>query len=264
MQQIPIYLINLEQSVDRLDHADRQLAAAGLQYQRILAVDGRNTPPHSFSSYCDTATRSYFGRSMTGGEIGCYLSHLTCAQAILDSGVPQAIVLEDDAVLHSQIAKTLPQISAFLNANHPDWEIVNLGRAPHRAMTKRKSIGKHDLFSSPYFPMTTTGLMWSRRGVENWVQEHTKIWAPVDHYFRRRFARRGTGFALSRPCLWPGNFTSDIDDVREISPGADNVPAVTSRQTSQKSLNHFVKEFRRQAVTYSYAYRHHILNRLAG
>ena len=38
---LPVYVINLDRSIERLKHASQQLQGVGIDFTRIVAVDGR-------------------------------------------------------------------------------------------------------------------------------------------------------------------------------------------------------------------------------
>ena len=74
-----IYIINLERRKDRRERIERTLNDLGLSFKTIKAVDGKNLTQNMINemgieilpNYKDP----YTGRSMTFGEIGCFLSH---------------------------------------------------------------------------------------------------------------------------------------------------------------------------------------------
>ena len=76
---VAVYLINLDGSDDRLREASGQLESAGVTFERVAAFDGRGLRIEEFPDYDAKGARSYMGRPLRGGEIGCYLSHLECA-----------------------------------------------------------------------------------------------------------------------------------------------------------------------------------------
>ncbi|MDO5620922.1 MAG: glycosyltransferase family 25 protein [Paracoccus sp. (in: a-proteobacteria)] len=199
---IDTYLINLDGSDDRLSSATAQLAAEGIGFTRVPAFDGRGLTPDQFPDYDAGAALNYMGRPLRGGEIGCYLSHLDCARRMLDSGATRAMVLEDDMQLPAGFAGALEELLAGLDRLE-GWDLVNLGANKHRIYTPIFGFGRYALTDAHYFPMTTTGLIWSRQGAEAFVQAHDRIFAPVDNYFRHWQTRRGRGLAV-----WPGLVTT--------------------------------------------------------
>lgn len=216
----PVYLINLDGSDDRLNSATRQLQAAGLDFERVPAFDGRGLSVDEFPDYNPDKTQDYMGRPLRGGEIGCYLSHLESARRFLSNGAKYGLVLEDDMKLADGFASGLVQIMDWLDAQAADWFLINIGANKHKIFTPLTdfTIGGVDyqLTRAHYFPMTTTGLIWSRPGAEAFVAAHDQIFCPVDHWFRYWLTRNDRGLAT-----WPA-LVSTTEAESEIT--ADSAP----------------------------------------
>ena len=197
-----VYLINLDGSDERLRQASAQLDAAGIAFQRIPAFDGRKLRVEEFPDYDAKGARSYMGRPLRGGEIGCYLSHLDCARRFLDSDAQVCLVLEDDMKLHEGFGVGVEAVLDWLARSGEDWDIVNIGANRHKIYSPMFGFdagGRHyELTHAHYFPMTTTGLIWSRAGASAFLREHDRIFAPVDNYMRHWQTRRNRGWAV-----WP-------------------------------------------------------------
>lgn len=253
MSQFSTFLINLDDSTDRLAAADAQLQAAGLPYQRISAFDGRGRDPRSIPEYDEGRTVRFYGRPLTGGEIGCFLSHLSAAQRFLDSGADFGLVLEDDMSLTPETARRLRSLLENLGAGAaPDWELVNLGKRAKTICTTVANIDGHDLQRAFYFPVTTTALLWTREGARAFLREGGHIWAPVDHFLRHMMCRRGTGLSCAPALIVPTGTDSVIDAEGGQQP---------ARRKTAKGGAWFAKEFRRQGANYLNAAKHAYLRR---
>lgn len=216
MSQLSAFLINLDGSNDRLASASQQLAAVGVAFQRVPAFDGRALTIDQFPYYDPAAAMRYMGRPMRGGEIGCYLSHLDCARRFLETDAPYCIVLEDDMQLAPGFSSGVQQVLDWLDTHPADWDLVNIGANRHKIFTVLHGFyagqTRHDLTSAHYFPMTTTGLIWTRQGAEKFVTEHRTIWAAVDNYFRWWQTRAGRGLAVWPPLVTTTGAESEIAD----------------------------------------------------
>ena len=212
----PVYLINLDGSDDRLASASHQLAAAGVAFQRVPAFDGRGLTIDQFPDYDPGTAMRYMGRPLRGGEIGCYLSHLDCARRFLATDAAHAVVLEDDMHLTPGFAEGVRAVLDWLAAHPRDWDLVHLSPNKHRIFTPLHGFEaagiRHDLTLAHYFPMTTTGLLWSRPGAQAFVEGHRTIWAPVDNYFRHWQMRRNRGLAVWPPLVTTTGAESEIAD----------------------------------------------------
>ena len=127
-----VFVINLNRCPDRKQYVTGQLETLGLPHEVIEAVDGQRLflpdvrkeyglspfpPGHSFNA-----------RHLTRGEIGCLLSHLGIYRRIVDDGIEQACIFEDDVYLH----KDLPELLHFIASQPFSWEILMLGHQSRR------------------------------------------------------------------------------------------------------------------------------------
>jgi glycosyl transferase family 25 len=201
MQSIETYLINLDGSNERLLAISERLDAFGIAYERISAVDGRRLDLSTVADYDLGHAERYMGRSLVGGEIGCYHSHLKVAKRFLQSDARYALVLEDDALPLCNPVELLESALADLEAIDPDWLLMNIGNNKLKIATPlgRYTIGGHqcELVAAHYFPMTTSAIVWSREGARLFVEQHQKMFAPVDNYFRYWITRSGHGYSFS-------------------------------------------------------------------
>lgn len=118
------FLINLDSSEDRLKHVEARLLAAGfvrlegssirwgksdIVIERISAVDGRKMSRTELQNWRATDKRfwDWTTHELTPGEIGCFLSHRTFWQKVVQSRLSHAFVLEDDILFSEEIFKIL-------------------------------------------------------------------------------------------------------------------------------------------------------------
>lgn len=201
MPSLNTYVINLDGSNDRLAAISERLAAFGVTYTRVCAVDGRQMDLARLPEYDSDRAERYMGRSLVGGEIGCYLSHLKVAREFLTSDASYALVLEDDALPLCNPVELLNKALPDLEAVDHDWLLINIGNNKLKISTplEQYQVGNHrcELVAAHYFPMTTSAIVWSRRGAKRFLAEHRQIFAPVDNYFRYWLTRTGHGYSFS-------------------------------------------------------------------
>lgn len=101
MKKIRTFVINLKGSTDRKKYMEDLLSQFDiLDVEFIEAVNGKAmTMEELEKSFDQNEAFRIYGRVLRAGEVGCALSHLKCARALLDSEESVAIVLEDDLVL---------------------------------------------------------------------------------------------------------------------------------------------------------------------
>ena len=211
----PVFVINLEESTQRLAQAMAQLRLVDRRVTRVPAVQGRRFTAADVPDYDESATLRYMGRKMLGGELGCYLSHMRAAEAFLDTGHRAGFVFEDDALMPEHLFPLAEAGAAWLDANgRDDWRLLNLGYMPSFAWTRLTSLehaGKRfDLCAAHYFPMGAFALLWSRKGAEEFLRVAKTIRAPVDNTLRHWLCRAGGGYGFRPNLGWVSTEDSDI------------------------------------------------------
>ena len=205
------YLINLDGSADRLASARRQFETHKIAFERVSAVNGHKLSLETLKDYNAQKTECYMGRQMSGGEIGCVLSHLKALREFLASDAPYAIVFEDDFLLHDDFLSTVNSTIDWLSTSNYVWDIVHLSFEGRKYSRPRARVGKSELRHTYYFPMTSTAILWSREGAEAFLEFHREILAPYDNILREWQSHRGKGLALYPPIASTIGGASDID-----------------------------------------------------
>lgn len=105
------YVVNLARSLDRRTHITRELRKAGLEYEIVTAVDGRDL---------DMADAALIDPSfvtegiLPAGSAGCALSHLSVYRKVIEDGHDVALILEDDVVLPADLDKLAEEAGRHL------------------------------------------------------------------------------------------------------------------------------------------------------
>lgn len=101
------YVISLPEAAQRRDFMRAQLEKLGIAFDFFDAVDGRkfNVPNHPV--YAKYRRRAFFGKDLTGGELGCLLSHRKIYERMVEHGIERAVVFEDDAILHEDLPRVI-------------------------------------------------------------------------------------------------------------------------------------------------------------
>ena len=110
----PAVVINLPRNPERFAAVKASLKEAGVKYQRVDAVEGRQmTLAERYENV--TALGRLF---MTPGMIGCYMSHRKCWQETLKRGKGPLIVFEDDVELSPDFRDKLAEAMQSLSLIH--------------------------------------------------------------------------------------------------------------------------------------------------
>lgn len=128
MKKIHTYVINLKESTDRREYMLNLLSAFDcLEVDFIDAVNGNAmTVKQLEASFDQNKAFRQYGRILRGGEVGCSLSHLKCAQALITSEEDVALVLEDDLVIQDYaIAGLLEKVAELLSSSGPSIVLLS-------------------------------------------------------------------------------------------------------------------------------------------
>lgn len=210
--RINTYLINLDGSNERLRTASSQLDSRNIKFIRVPAYDGRGIDPLTITQYNEPKALVYMGRKLNGGEIGCYFSHFNCAQRFLDSDADYAVVLEDDMQLNAGAFEIISKALSWLEANKLNWHLMNIGAPNQKIFSPIQTFSNHTLVHAHYFPMSAIGLIWSRAGALDFIENGKEIFAPVDNYYRYWLINNNKGLSIYPPLLTHGGTQSDIDN----------------------------------------------------
>jgi len=109
MQSIPVYVINLDRSPDRLAHVTAQARSVGFEFERIRAVDGR--APGFAEGLGQRPAGPLRHQVVPPAVAACFQSHRLAWERIAGGDAGHGIVLEDDIVLKS----------GFRDVLEPSW-----------------------------------------------------------------------------------------------------------------------------------------------
>lgn len=174
-----IFVINLDESVDRLHKIKLQLEEQNLLFERIVAVDMRKDSNKHLLSYYNKK-KNYWGfkRYLSLGEIGCYLSHRECWKKILDEPIDYAIILEDDVKLVADLNEVITCLN-YCNLSY--WEYLKIGETPIKRIRKtEKTIGKFNFVCYQKLPSGTFAQIVNKTGANKLLQNSQNIYRPVD------------------------------------------------------------------------------------
>jgi glycosyl transferase family 25 len=104
------FVISLELAKERREHMARQLARTELEWSWYDAVDGRRMSDAAIASVAAPVWEGR-GKALSGGIVGCALSHLGVYEAVLEGGWDRVLVLEDDVLLAPSIAALAEEAS---------------------------------------------------------------------------------------------------------------------------------------------------------
>lgn len=136
---VPVYLINLDRSPERLAFMQEQAERLGITMQRIPAIDGLNVPLRFRPQFLTPDGKALSG--LPPGKLGNYCSQLIACERILESDLPWAVILEDDVHLDDDFAEVVTSAVAAV----PQWDVIHLSSDVKKAVLSVAEIteGRH-------------------------------------------------------------------------------------------------------------------------
>lgn len=220
-----VIVINLDRDIGRMAHMRRELAAAGLSFERFEAVRGGKVPLELSNYFVGCKT-------LSPGEIGCYASHLQICRMVADGSLPSPLlVLEDDVALNPRFAET---IQALINALPEAWDIVRLSHPTKRATVRVASLaGERDLVRYTFVPPSTGGYLLSQAGARKFLAERPRV-LPVDQDLRRVWAWGLETYGVSPPPL--RNDCLGVSTIDAFSPGGRETRSRTAWMKAKRIM----------------------------
>lgn len=116
-RDVPIFYINLANRPDRRERMERIFAERGLSATRIEACTPDTIPPEYREIY-EKADRA---KRLADVEMASLSSHLLAMRAIVESGAPAGVVLEDDVRIARAFGRQVRDL-----AERADFDVVRL------------------------------------------------------------------------------------------------------------------------------------------
>lgn len=182
------FLINLDESCNRLQQIKKQLDRLRISFERISAVNGKNLDRDLKKSITypidHFETKVRFTRELTNGEIGCFLSHRHCWKRLLESKEQWALIMEDDILISSHADKYL-RTSSWIPDDVKICQIsclqpIQTGRIQDR----ERPVDSFLSLIKPTFPtpLGTQAYWVSREFAKRALELSIKLPAPVDNF----------------------------------------------------------------------------------
>jgi glycosyl transferase family 25 len=172
----PIFVINLDRSASRLGHVERQIHSAGLEFERIPGIDGRELPDAEIARLCPDNSSCFYA-PLRPGEVGCYLSHLRALQVAEARGLDRFVVFEDDFELEPGFADCLRDL-CVQGVKLPDAVKLH-GRRGRGEVVATLPSGRHVVRSSSP-PICTVATLWTIAGARKLVSASQTLRRPID------------------------------------------------------------------------------------
>nr|XP_060613147.1 probable inactive glycosyltransferase 25 family member 3 [Anolis sagrei ordinatus] len=250
-----IFLINLVRRPDRRQRMLDALLELEIEPLVVNAVDGSALNSSDIKKLGVDLLPGYYdpfsGRTLTKGEVGCFLSHHHIWKEIVEQGLERSIVLEDDVRFEAYFKERLWRLMDNLELVQMDWDLIYLGRKQVNSDAEELVEDVRNLVV-PEYSYWTLAYIISRQGAQKLVnaQPLSRI-LPVDEFlpimynkhpnedYKKHFAKRDLRAFSVRPLLaYPTHYMGDarwMSDT-ETSTIWDDDSRKTGWSGSQKTL----------------------------
>ncbi|XP_051893217.1 procollagen galactosyltransferase 1 isoform X2 [Pristis pectinata] len=127
-----VYLINLKRRPDRRKRMLQALYEQEIDSKIIDAVDGSALNSSTLKAMGISMLPGYYdpysGRTLTKGEIGCFLSHYSIWKEVVDRKLNTAVVFEDDVRFEGHFKRKLKRLLNEIENVNLEWDLIYLGR----------------------------------------------------------------------------------------------------------------------------------------
>lgn len=205
-----VLLINLDRSTDRLARCGALLDKLGVSWERVPGVEGAKLPADYLKQLNpQPSPRGEWFRSLSAGELGCFLSHIKCWQLIADRDLDCAVILEDDFAPYPECTR---DTLATLAQSCGQWDVLKLTRVrknarliaslPSASPPTGSPPSRLELRFGGKGPEDCTGYMVSRAGAKKLVQQRARLHRPVDFDLKHYWERHLTVLSASPNMFW--------------------------------------------------------------
>lgn len=129
-----IFVINLERRKDKYLKLKQLADIIGLEVERFVGVDGDSLTTDYLHDEGIRLIPEYENmfekRPIRLGEIGCFLSHFKIWEHIVDYGLDEVLVLEDDVIFEHYFTQMTGAAVAEVRSLIKEYDLLYLGRNP--------------------------------------------------------------------------------------------------------------------------------------
>ena len=203
MSLTPIYIINLEKSIDRKIYMQEQLNRLFKDnfLQEIIffkAINGKENPNHPlFKHYNNKKRLNIKGYPLTLSQLGCYASHYSMWEKCIELNRP-IIILEDD----SEFKDNFLEVIGFINSEKNNFEFFWL--QPDRLKNKRNLVANFGNLSIYQFSkgfIGATGYYLTPKAAKKFLVQSQEWYLTVDVTMDRFFENKVPPYAIVPFCL---------------------------------------------------------------
>ncbi|KAM4021454.1 procollagen galactosyltransferase 2 isoform 2-T2 [Anomaloglossus baeobatrachus] len=220
-----VFMINLKRRQDRRVRMLRSLYELQIQAKTFDAVDGKALNESQIKTlnidvlpgYQDP----YSGRTLTRGEIGCFLSHYYVWKQVVDRGLEKTLVIEDDVRFEYQFRSKLVKLMNDIETVALDWDLIYIGRKRMQVQRPEKAVPNVMNLVEADYSYWTLGYAISLKGAQKLinadplgkmlpVDEFIPVMFnkhPVEKYMEHYYPRDLKAFSAEPLLVFPTHYT---------------------------------------------------------
>lgn len=194
----------------------------------------------------------YSGRTLTKGEVGCFLSHYSIWEEVAARGLARVVVFEDDVRFESNFKRRLERLMEEVEAQELAWDLIYLGRKQVNPEEELAVEGLPGLVVAGYSYWTLAYALSLAGARKLLASQPLRRMLPVDEFlpimfdqhpneqYKAHFWPRDLRAFSARPLLAaPTHYAGDdewLSDTETSSPWDDDSGRLISWSGSQKTL----------------------------
>lgn len=209
-----IFVISLISSEDRREYMKQEMGKHVIAFEFFDAIKIKNRG--ELDNYDWAYREKFFGRQMSNGEIGCYLSHLTLWRKCVELNETICIIEDDVRIVADDFNGAVAKLASVL-----DVDIIKIGGVFPRKFFNYKKVGNIQLVKYWFDNMGTQGYIITPAAAKVLIQNFTKIKAPVDDCLAN-YATHGLNIVAVEPKILEhldvGSLLNDKDPKKKLPP----------------------------------------------
>jgi glycosyl transferase family 25 len=203
MLNMPVFVISLPSAKERQEKLKAEFKTHGLNFSFFDAVDGRDFRMDTRAEYNGRKRRCFFGKDLTGGEMGCLLSHRAIYQHMVDKHMPRALIFEDDARLHEDFVDVVKKLDAHQGAQYDLVRFLSSDKVARLKQRKVVSLGQgYSLNRLQTTPGGAHGYLITRNGALKLLKATRRNWRPIDTLIGHVWSTRLNAFIIQPGIVW--------------------------------------------------------------
>ncbi|XP_005992172.1 procollagen galactosyltransferase 1 isoform X1 [Latimeria chalumnae] len=250
-----IYLINLVRRQDRRERMLQTLYELKIDAKVVDAVDGSALNSSDIKALGVNLLPGYYdpfsGRTLTKGEVGCFLSHYFIWKEIVDLQLERSVVFEDDVRFEGLFKRRLMRLMEEVELVELDWDLIYLGRKLVNPSQEKEVDDVRNLVIADYSYWTLAYVI-SLQGAQKLINSQPlEKMMPVDEFlpimydrhpneeYKKHFPNRNLMvYSVSPLLVYPTHYTGDPNWVSDTETSTiwDDDSKKTDWSGSQKTL----------------------------